>query len=155
MKIPPVFFDLTLKKNRNAIANHTTWLSQDNDFVIPEELNYSQGADLLNDYLKYSIDSAILKYNENKNNGYDNYNYNEEEISFLGKTLIDYDIESSVKLFAFNTEQYPNSWHAYFDLGFSYQLKNELDLAKKAFLKAQEMNPDNNNIKIKLAELSN
>ena len=149
------FFDAALIGDKNSIGTLRNWMSQNNDFAIPEELDYSQATSLLNNYLKYTIDSAISIYNMNKSDAYDNYNYSEDEVSFLGRTLLDYDIDASVKLFVFNTEKYQNSWHAYFDLGYCYQLKNEMDLAKKALLKAQEMNPENNDIKKILAELSN
>ncbi|MBE0676301.1 MAG: tetratricopeptide repeat protein, partial [Bacteroidales bacterium] len=54
-----------------------------------------------------------------------------------------------------NIEEYPDSWHAYYDLGFSYKINGEMDQAKEALLKAQQMNPENMDISQLLSELSN
>ena len=69
--------------------------------------------------------------------------------------LVDYNIDASIKLFLFNQEEYPDSWHTYFDLAFSYKLKGDIDLAKKAIIKAQEKEPDNKDVKELLKDLEN
>lgn len=68
--------------------------------------------------------------------------------------IIDYDIDASIKLFLFNQEEYPDSWHAYFDLAFAYELKGETDFAKTALIKAQEIKPNSNDVKDLLKELT-
>ena len=67
--------------------------------------------------------------------------------------IIDYNLDASVKLFLFNQEEYPDSWHAYYDLAFSYKLKGEIDLAKIAILKAQEIDPNNMDVRELLNDL--
>ena len=67
--------------------------------------------------------------------------------------LLDFDSDASLKLFLFNLEEYPDSWHAYFDLGFSYKIRGEIELAKEALLKAQEKEPDNREVKELLKDL--
>ena len=69
---------------------------------------------MLNTFLQENIDSAISMYKNNKTINFNNYDYNEEEISILGRMIIDYDLGASEKLFLFNQEEYPDSWHVYF-----------------------------------------
>ena len=69
--------------------------------------------------------------------------------------LVDYDLDASIKLFVFNQKEYPDSWHTYVDLAFSYKLKGQIDLAEKSLFKAQEKEPDNKDIKELLKELEN
>lgn len=149
------FFNATLKGNKNAVSNLRNNISRKNEYMIQDDLDYSHAAILLNNYLKDSIYSAIYTCELTKPEKDNKDNYTEEEIGLLGRMLLDYDIESSVKLFAYNTKQFPNSWHAYYDLGFSYQIKNEPYLAKEAYLKAHDLNPENQEIINIISELSN
>ena len=57
-------------------------------------------------------------------------------------------------LYLQNVKYNPNSWQAYFDLGFIYKEKGETLLAKEALLKAKELNPENTDITNLLNELS-
>jgi len=149
------FFDATLKENKKSKEKLLSLGSQKNEFSIPDQLDYAQSTALLNTYLQSSVDSAIAIYKSHKAEAYNNYNYTEEEISMAGRMLLDYDGDASVKLFKFNIEEYPDSWHAYYDLGFSYKINGEMDQAKEALLKAQQMNPENMDISKLLSELSN
>ena len=58
-----------------------------------------------------------------------------------------------MKLFLFNQEEYPDSWHVYFDLAFLYKLRGDIDLARIALVKAQEIEPDNKDVDGFLKEL--
>lgn len=147
------FFNATLNNNKKSNKKLLSLISQENEFAISDGIEYSQATNLLNIYLQYNIDLAIYKYKKNKIEGYDNYVYNENEISFLGRMLLDYDVDASIKLFSYNIEEYSNSWHAYFDLGYSYKLKGDIDLAKKYLLNAQEKKPENKDIKELLEKL--
>lgn len=149
------FFDATLKENKESKEKLLSLSSQKNEFSIADQLDYAQSTALLNTYLQSSIDSAIAIYKSHKVEAYNNYNYTEEEISMAGRMLLDYDGSASVKLFKFNIEEYPDSWHAYYDLGFSYKINGEMDQAKEALLKAQQMNPENMDISKLFSELSN
>jgi dienelactone hydrolase len=149
------FFDATLKENQKSKEELLSLSSQKNDFSIPDQLDFAQSTALLNTYLQSSIDTAIAIYKSHKAEAYNNYNYREEEISMAGRMLVDYDVNASVKLFKFNIEEYPDSWHAYYDLGFAHKISGEMDQAKEALLKAQQMNPDNMDISQMLSELSN
>lgn len=149
------FFDATLKENQKSKEKLLSLSSQENEFSIPDQLDYAQSTALINTYLQSSVDSAIAIYKSHKAEAYDNYDYTEEEISMAGRMLLDYDGNASVKLFKFNIEEYPHSWHAYYDLGFAHKINGAMDQAKEALLKAQQMNPDNMDISKLLSELSN
>ncbi len=149
------FFDATLKENKKSKEKLLSLSSQKNEFSIADLLDYAQSTALLNTYLQSSIDTAIAIYKSHKAEAYNNYNYTEEEISMAGRMLLDYDGNASVKLFKFNIEEYPDSWHAYYDLGFSHKINGEMDQAKEAMLKAQQLNPENMDISKLLSELSN
>ncbi len=95
------------------------------NYAIHETLDFSQPTQLLSIYLKENIDVAIAKYKNHKTQNFNNYDYKEEEISFLGRMLIDYDLDAAIKLFLFNKDEYPTSWHVYYDLAFSYKVKGE------------------------------
>lgn len=149
------FFDAALFGNIDSIDKLRNRMSQNKDFAIPEKLDYSQATALLNTFLQENIDSAISTYKNHKAIDFNKYDYNEEEISVLGRMLLDYDLSASEKLFLFNQEEYPGSWHVYFDLAYSYKLKGDIDLAKKILLKAEEKEPDNKDVQDLLKELEN
>jgi hypothetical protein len=149
------FFDATLNENEKSNKKLLSLNSQENNFAIYEKLDNSESTNLLNTFLQENIDSAILTYNNHKSINFNNYNYNEEEISALGRTIIDYDLGASEKLFLLNCKEYPDSWHVYFDLAFLYKIKGEIDLAKITLLKAQKIESDNKDVIELLKELEN
>ncbi len=149
------FFDATLNQNIKSNNKLLSLNSQENNFAIYEKLDNSESTNLLNTFLQDNIDSAISTYKNHKSINFNNYNYNEEEISALGRTIIDYDLGASEKLFLFNREEYPDSWHVYFDLAFLYKIKGNIELAKTTLSKAQEIEPDNKDVKDLLKELEN
>ena len=145
------FFDATLNENKKS--NSKLLSLQNNNYAIKENLDYSESLKLLNTFLLENIDSAISIYKNHKAISFNKYDYNEEEISVLGWMIIDHDLDASVKLFLFNQEEYPDSWHTYYDLAYSYKLKGDIGLAKKTLLKAQEIKPDNKEVKELLKDL--
>jgi len=147
------FFDATLNNNLNSKKALDSLSSLKNEFVIPEKVDYSQATNLLNTYLGSNIDSAISIYKKDKSKKESAYNYSESEINILGKMLYDKYLDDSIKLFYFNTEEYPNSWLTHFYLGYAYKAKGNLGLAKISLLKAQELNPEEEETKKLLSEL--
>lgn len=147
------FFDAALNGNKKSYKKLLSFES--NDYAIKENLDYSESTNLLNLFLAENIDSAISIYKHHKEISFNNYDYNEEEISILGRMIIDGHLDASIKLFLFNQEEHPGSWHAYFDLAYAYKLKGEIDLAKKTLFKAQEKEPDNEEVKKLLKDLEN
>ncbi|MBI9071041.1 MAG: hypothetical protein JEY94_05560 [Melioribacteraceae bacterium] len=148
------FFDATLNKNLKSNNKLLNLSSQKNNYAVNERLNYSEPTKLLHTFLQDNIDSAISTYKNHKDTNFNKYDYSEEEISALGRMLIDYDADASEKLYLFNQKEYPDSWHVYFDLAFSYRLKGDVDSAKKALLNAQQLNPDNSEISELLNEIN-
>jgi len=147
------FFDATLNQNKKSNNDLLNLSSQKNNYAVHERLDYSQATKLLNTFLQENIDSAISMYKNNKAINFNKYDYNEKEISVLGRMILDYDSGASEKLFLFNQEEYPDSWHVYFDLAYSYKIKGDIDLAKKTLLKAQEKEPGNKDVRDLLKEL--
>jgi len=147
------FFDATLNQNKKSNNDLLNLSSQKNNYAVHERLDYSQATKLLNIFLQENIDSAISMYKNNKAINFNKYDYNEKEISVLGRMILDYDSGASEKLFLFNQEEYPDSWHVYFDLAYSYKIKGDIDLAKKTLLKAQEKEPGNKDVRDLLKEL--
>jgi len=147
------FFDATLNKNKKSHKELLSLHSHNNDYVVNEKIDFSESLLLLNIFLEENIESAIEQYKDHKIINFKGYNYNESEISALGRMLLDYDIDASIKLFLFNKEEYPDSWHAYYDLAYSYKIKGEIYSAKKTLLKALEKNPENKELMGLLEEL--
>jgi len=147
------FFDASLNENEMSNDKLLSLGLHNNNYAVNEKLDYSQSTKLLNTYLQENIDSAILTYKNHKKLNFNNYDYNEGEISAIGRMLLDYGLDASIKLFLFNQEEYPDSWHANFDLAYSYKIKGDINLAIKALLQAQEKEPDNTNINELMKEL--
>ena len=146
------FFNASLYEN-NSKDELLNLSLQENVYAIKEKIDFSQTTILLNTFLQENINVAISKYKNHKDINFNNYNYNEDEISALGITVIDYDLGASEKLFLFNQQEYPNSWHVYFDLAFLYKIKGDMDLAKITLMKAQEIEPDNKKVETLLKEI--
>jgi Flp pilus assembly protein TadD len=68
--------------------------------------------------------------------------------------IIDKDIQSSIKLFSFLKDEFPDSWKAYLNLAYSYKNNGQTDLARETALKAQELNSANKDIKELLEALT-
>ncbi len=117
--------------------------SRVNRYASPETIDNSSSIELLNIILKENVDSAITTYKNNKSINTETYNYTEEGISNLAMMLVDYNLDASVKLFLLNRDEYPDSWHVYFDLAFAYKLKGNIELAQEILLTSLEIDPDN------------
>lgn len=145
------FFDATLKGIKHSSEKLLNNVSQKSEFMIPGKLDFPHSTALLNTLLHENIDSAISLY---RNNTVNNSNiYTEQEISNLGRMLLDYDIAASERLFLLNQETYSDSWHVYYDLAFVYKLKGETELAIKTLSIAETRDPENMDIKILHQEL--
>ncbi len=147
------FFNATLIENNTSNDKLFSLSLQENEYAIKEKIDYSEPTNLMNTFLQENIDLAISTYKDHKEINFNNYNYSEEEISVLGRMIIDYDLGASEKLYLFNQQEYPDSWHVYFDLAFLYKIKGDKELAKKALSKALEIEPDNKDVKALLKEL--
>mgnify|MGYP001413969101 CR=1 FL=1 len=147
------FFDATLNENKKSNGKLSGMRNQKNNFAVYEQLDCFETMQLLNTFLSENINVAIATYKNHKAQNFNDYNYNEEEISLLGRMLIDYDIDAAIKLLQFNRDEYPASWHVYYDLAFSYKIKGDFNSAKTTLLKALELGNDNKDVKDLLKEL--
>ena len=62
---------------------------------------------------------------------------------------------TSIQLFYYNSRLHPESWQAHYNLGYAYKEDGEISLARKYLFKAQELNPDNEDIIRLFSEISN
>jgi Flp pilus assembly protein TadD len=63
-------------------------------------------------------------------------------------------MNASIQLLKFNTEMHPDSWEALFELSKVYDENGDLLLAKTTALKAQQLDPENNEINKLLAKIN-
>ena len=141
------FFTAFLKPFPDLKIEDSTFQVSGNQYILKDTSDNSVVATLLNTVLSDGIDTAILEMAKNKS-AYLNI---ENEINILGRMFMDKDISTSIRLFAANAEIHPNSWQAYYNLGFCYKKENNLILAKEALKKANELQPNNPDI-IKLTK---
>lgn len=148
------FFKTALKDKSIQKINFSIWEVENNDIMKFEDLDNKLVSKLLNDYLASTIDSAIVNYVRcKKEDEYINIDY-EEELSLLGRMLLDYDKSAALKIFSLNNAEYPDSWHTYYDLGYSYKLAGDQCTAKEILLKGQVIKPRNKEIEKLLSSLS-
>ncbi|MDX5583685.1 MAG: tetratricopeptide repeat protein [Aureibaculum sp.] len=141
------FFMTHLKTVPNLHTKDNTFTILESEYILKDTSDNASVSSLLNTVLSYGIDTAILEMAKNK----DAYLTKENEINILGKMFIDKDISTSIRLYLANVELHPNSWQAYYKLGFCYKKANNLTLAKEALKKAIEMQPNNPDV-LKLME---
>jgi dienelactone hydrolase len=147
------FFDATLKGKKISSDKLQSSVYKKSEFMIPAKLDYPHSTALLNTFLHKNIDSAISLYRTNKASHTDFYT--EQEISNLGRMLLDYDISASEKIFLLNQEAFTDSWHVYYDLALVYKLKGKTNLAKKTLEIAEEKDPANMDVKYLREEWQN
>ncbi|MGE8434318.1 serine hydrolase [Chryseobacterium joostei] len=102
-----------------------------------------------------NIDKGIELYKKlKKNNGAD-YNFsNENELNELGyEFLRDGNIDSAIKIFSLNVNEFPKSANVYDSRGEGYFNKKEYLLSKKDYLKVLELDPTNQNVKEMLLKI--
>jgi CubicO group peptidase (beta-lactamase class C family) len=105
-----------------------------------------------------NIDKGIELYKSLKQNNINDYNFsNESELNQLGyEFLNDKKIESAIKIFSLNVNEFPNSANVYDSRGEAYFNKKEYLLSKSDYLKVLELDSTNQNAKemlLKIKEL--
>jgi len=141
------FFKAYLKPRNERYHKGNNFQISANEYIFKDTNDNSAVASLLNTVLTYGIDTAISGMHKNK----DLYLNKENEINILGRMFIDKDISTSIRLFLTNIELHPESWQAYYNLGFCYKKENNLSLAKDALKRAIDLQPNNSDI-LKLME---
>lgn len=110
-----------------------------NEFIVALDQNNVSISKFCNFILDHDTDAAVSYLNKNKSV----FHEQENEINILAKMLQDNHIDIAIELFQFNIENHPDSWQAYYLLGFACKNNDRPVLAKSALLKAQELNPGN------------
>jgi CubicO group peptidase (beta-lactamase class C family) len=101
------------------------------------------------------IDKGIELYKNLKKNNSADYNFSDEsELNQLGyKLMSDSKIESAIKIFTLNVNEFPNSANVYDSRGEAYFNKKEYLLSKSDYLKSLELDPTNQNAKEMLLKI--
>jgi CubicO group peptidase (beta-lactamase class C family) len=107
---------------------------------------------------KKNIDKGIDLYKKLKKNKSNEYNFsNESELNQLGYEFLgDKKIDSAIKIFSLNINEFPNSANVYDSRGEAYFNKKEYLLSKSDYLKVIELESSNQNAKemlLKIEEL--
>jgi len=101
------------------------------------------------------IKEGIKKYNELKQDHTGEYVFSETSFNALGYKLLNQEnISEAIEIFKLNVNAYPNSWNVYDSLGEAFMKNNNKELAIQNYQKSLEINPENENGKNKLAELT-
>ncbi|WAC40741.1 serine hydrolase [Pedobacter sp. SL55] len=103
-----------------------------------------------------NIDKGITLYKKLKKNNANDYNFaNESELNELGyEFLRDGNINSAIKIFNLNIEEFPKSANAYDSRGEAYLNKKDYNASKKDYQKTLELNPNNDNAKEMLVKIN-
>jgi hypothetical protein len=142
-----LFFDEYLQSGSSS----STKLSfRTNDYIQPKSVDHSIVMQLCNSILANGMDTAMVFLNQNQ----EVFKSRENEINILGKMFIDNHINTAIQLLTFNTTNHPDSWRAHYELGFAYKVNGDLTLSKQTLLKAQQLNPDNDEITKLLDEIN-
>jgi CubicO group peptidase (beta-lactamase class C family) len=101
------------------------------------------------------IDKGIELYKNLKKNNIADYNFSDEsELNQLGyEFLSGAKIESAIKIFNLNVNEFPNSSNVYDSRGEAYFNKKEYLLSKTDYLKSLELDPTNQNAKEMLLKI--
>jgi hypothetical protein len=101
------------------------------------------------------IDKGIELYKNLKKNNIADYNFSDEsELNQLGyEFLSGAKIESAIKIFDLNVNEFPNSGNVYDSRGEAYFNKKEYISSKSDYLKSIELDPTNQNAKEMLLKI--
>ena len=132
------------------LYDSTFFSGLDVEYIRAVSQDYSCITTLCNTLLDNNLDAAARLVDENKAEFFSA----ETQINILARMFIDSKIDLAIWLYIINVKNHPDSWQAYFDLGYSYKEKGEAILARKALLKAKELNPENPEIANLLNEVT-
>ena len=140
------FFSKYLKSEPSLFDNKFAD-SNDLEFIEAVDYNYSSITKICNALLDNDLNLAAKMVENNNTVLFEG----ENQLRILGR-MVKKDI--ATWLYLQNVKYNPDSWQAYFDLGFIYKEKGKTLLANEALLKARELNPENTDIADLLNELS-
>ena len=135
------FFDVFLKA-KNKQKSNGKFIVKSNEFIEKDTSEYLELTELANLILLNKEEEAIqILYDHQKS-----FIKQEMGINILSKLIRDSNKDAAIELLLFNTQMHPNSWQAYYELGFTYKLNDNYTMARKNLLKAQELNSENSEI---------
>ena len=135
------FFNAYLKTETKS-NSQSDFNIQTNEYIKADTSDNIIVAQLGNTILTYNIDSAIIFLNRNQ----EVFKSKENEINILSRMFRDSDMNASVQLLLFNMEMHPDSWQSLYELAYAYKVNGYHSLAKETVIKAQQMNPENEEI---------
>lgn len=102
-----------------------------------------------------NVDKGIALYKELKRTKPNDYNFsNENELNELGyEFLRDNQLDTALKIFDLNVNEFPKSGNVYDSRGEAYFNKKEYALSKKDYQKSLELDPANHNAKEMLSKI--
>jgi FKBP-type peptidyl-prolyl cis-trans isomerase/Tetratricopeptide repeat len=101
------------------------------------------------------VKTAIELYNNLKEDYPDKYNFKENQLNILGYQLLQSGrAKDAIEIFKLNVKAYPKSFNVYDSLGEGYMIAGNKKLAIKNYKKSLKLNPNNENAKKMLEELS-
>nr|WP_315035607.1 serine hydrolase [uncultured Chryseobacterium sp.] len=105
--------------------------------------------------LSKNVDKGIELYKNLKKTKPDDYNFsNESELNILGYEYLNNDnIDSAIKIFTLNSNEFPDSANVYDSRGEAYFNKKDYHLSKKDYQKVLELEPTNPNAKEMLLKI--
>jgi CubicO group peptidase (beta-lactamase class C family) len=100
------------------------------------------------------VDSAIAVYHGLRAAEPNVYDFGKGELNGLGYGLLGMgDVAGAIRVFELNAQQYPGSSNAFDSLGEAYAKGDRRDDARKAYLRAVELDPANTNARTMLQKL--
>ena len=156
---PKLFFS-TLKEFTTtlkpvSLQEINKWNKQTSGILNPQEKLFEEEKHFFLFIENNGIEKASAYYENFKHQHADETLFSESGMnslaySYLGKK----EYETAIKLFEMNVDSYPDSWNVYDSLGEAYLKMGNKEKAKENYIKSIELNPDNENGKKVLKELS-
>jgi len=98
---------------------------------------------LLQTIMEQDVATAVEQYHALKKEHPDAYDFNEEELNFLGYDLLEagHNVEA-LEIFKLNAQAYPESWNVHDSLGEAYLVNGDRDRAVECYQRSLQLNPD-------------
>ena len=102
--------------------------------------------ELFKTILAYDVATAIKQYHELKKDFPNIYNFEEDELNWLGYHMLGLEkVDEAIEIFRLNVEVYPTSSNVYDNLGEAFMKNGQKELATTNYEKSIELNPNNAN----------
>jgi proline iminopeptidase len=156
---PDLFFS-TLKKFVKHLEPATggeivQWKKQTDKIIDEQQQLFKREADFFNLIKTEGINKANEYYKIFKSENKDKALFTESEMNALGYFYFqNKNFETAINLFEMNVAEYPGSWNVYDSLGEAYLAAGNKDKARENYKKSVELNPDNDNGKKILKEIT-